>query len=84
VALGAALPFWLLLTSRVRRSRRALRLVGALVLLGVWLHVVWLLAPAFHADALVAAVIALAVLAFLSLGFARGVAHRLAEDADGR
>ena len=84
VALGAALPFWLLLTSRVRRSRRALRLVGALVLLGVWLHVVWLLAPAFHPDAIVAAMIALAVLAFLSLGFARGVAHRLAEDADGR
>lgn len=84
VAIGATLPFALLLNARVRRSRRALRVVGGLVLFGVWLHIVWLLAPVFRAGALVAAVIALATLAILSLGLARSAAHRLLRAADGR
>lgn len=84
VALGAALPFALLLTARVRRSRRALRIVGGFVLLGIWLHVLWLLTPAFRAGSLVAAVIALVALAVFSLGLTRSNAHRLSGAADGR
>ncbi|ACA20107.1 conserved hypothetical protein [Methylobacterium sp. 4-46] len=47
VAAGAVLPFGLLLNGHLRRSRAALRLVGGLVLLGIGLHRLWLVAPAY-------------------------------------
>ncbi len=46
-ALGAALPFCILLSGKQRRSRNGLRWAGALVLLGTILHVCWLIVPAF-------------------------------------
>jgi hypothetical protein len=69
LAAGAVLPFGMLVVSRVRRSRRGLRVAGALILLGTNLHFVWLLVPAFdHQAAVIAAACAgLAILALLSL-----------------
>ncbi|MGY2049811.1 hypothetical protein [Methylobacterium sp. JK268] len=52
LAAGALIPFGILLNGSARRSRPALRLVGALVLLGVALHRLWLVAPAFAAPGL--------------------------------
>ncbi len=53
VAVGAVLPFGMLLMQRVRRSRRGLRIASALILFGTVLHFVWLLVPAFDDQALV-------------------------------
>jgi hypothetical protein len=68
VIIGALLPLCLLLNEKVRQSRRALRLVGSLILLGVFLHVAWLIAPAFGSGALVAALIAMVALIGIGLG----------------
>jgi hypothetical protein len=67
---GAVLPFALLLSARGRRSRWALRFIGLLVLIGIALHVVWLLAPVFTPGAITAAATGLAALAGLSIGLA--------------
>jgi hypothetical protein len=48
---GAALPFFMLLVKRLRTSRRALRVVGGLIVVGTCLHFTWLLVPAFTAQA---------------------------------
>lgn len=68
VTIGALLPLCLLLNQSVRQSRRALRLVGSLILLGVFLHVAWLIAPAFGSGAMVAALIAMVALIGIGLG----------------
>jgi hypothetical protein len=70
VILGALVPFALLLPSRLRTSRTSLRIVGALVLLGVVLHVLWLMAPVFDTGAIAAALVALIALTSLSIAAA--------------
>jgi hypothetical protein len=45
--LGAALPFLATMHAWVRREPRAMRWVAALVLLGIALHVGWMMLPAF-------------------------------------
>lgn len=68
---GALLPFVLLLSHGLRRDRKTLRAVGALILAGVTLHCVWLVAPAFDPVSLVVAAAALGGLAVLSVVLAR-------------
>lgn len=74
IATGALAPFCLLLKESFRQSRSSLRLIGGLILSGVFLHVVWLIAPAFGWVAVVAA--AIAMIAIIGLGF--GVGERVA------
>jgi hypothetical protein len=50
---GAALPFLAILSPIVRREPKALRIVGALVLAGMAMHIVWLTIPAFGAKAII-------------------------------
>lgn len=71
VTVGAILPFAMLLRRSLRRSRRALRIAAGLILLGIWLHVTWLVAPAFRPGWLVAAITALVAMTGLSLGLMR-------------
>ncbi len=73
IATGALAPFWLLLKQSVRQSRPRLRVIGCLILFGVFLHVIWLIAPAFGSGAVVAAMFAM--IAMVGLGF--GVGERL-------
>ena len=77
VAIGALVPLCLLLKQSFRQSGDALRLIGGLILLGVFLHVVWLIAPAFGSGAIVAALIAVVALIGLGLGLSDRVAVRL-------
>ena len=49
-SLGAAFPFGLLLVSGVRHSRAGIRTVGALLALGIALHLAWLIIPSFEAQ----------------------------------
>jgi hypothetical protein len=70
---GAVIPFAGLLSGRVRASRGALRAVGALILIGVWLHVLWLVAPAFGSGALAAAFGALLVMVAVSMALLSAV-----------
>lgn len=79
-ALGAVLPFCILLSGKQRRSRDGLRRAGALVLLGTILHVCWLIVPAFDQQRSVltqaaAAFVALAVSSLLIGGALRQVAE---------
>ncbi len=67
VAICALVPLGLLLKQSFRQSGDALRLISGLILLGVFLHVIWLIAPAFGSGAIVAALIA--VVAMIGLGF---------------
>lgn len=62
VVIGVFLPFCLLLARRCRQSSSTLRLVAGLVLLGVFLHIVWLVAPAFDPGATVVSVVAVVAL----------------------
>lgn len=62
VLVGLFLPFCLLLTRRGRQSPLVLGAVGGLLLLGVFLHVVWLIAPAFDLSAMVASMVAVVAL----------------------
>jgi hypothetical protein len=73
--LGALLPFLILLKSSFRQSPIALRIVGTLTLTGVFLHVIWLIGPAFGRAAVIAAVVAL--IAMASLGTVNRSALRL-------
>ena len=77
VVIGALVPLGLLLKQSVRQSGGALRLVGGLILLGVFLHVTWLIAPAFGNGAIVAALIAMVALIGLGLGLCGRVVVRL-------
>jgi hypothetical protein len=77
VVIGALVPLCLLLKQSVRQSRGALRLIGGLVLLGVFLHVVWLIAPAFGNGAIVAALIAVVAIAGIGIGLFDRVVVRL-------
>lgn len=77
VAAGVLVPFALLLKQDLRRNRVALRVVGSLVLVGVFLHVLWLMAPAFQGEAIIAAILSFFVLAALCIGLADRVATRM-------
>lgn len=76
-ATGALVPFCLLLKQSFRQSGAALRLIGGLILFGVFLHVVWLMAPTFGSGAVIAAVIAVIALIGLGLGLLDRAAFRL-------
>lgn len=85
LAAGAVLPFGMLLIRRVRRSRRGLRVAGALILVGTVLHFAWLLMPAFdhQASVIAAACAGLAVLALVSLLIGSSMGNLLeAHDAE--
>jgi len=62
VMVGLVLPFCLLLTRRGRQSPVVLRAAAGLLLLGVFLHVVWLIAPAFDLSAIAASIVAVVAL----------------------
>ena len=59
---GAVVPFAALLVTAWRGSRAVLRAVGGLVLLGAWLHLVWIVTPLSAAYGLAMAGAALAAL----------------------
>jgi hypothetical protein len=69
IALGAVLPFGMLLVGTIRRSRRGLRVAGGLILFGSALHMIWLLVPAFDVEigTVVAACVELLALGLVSL-----------------
>jgi hypothetical protein len=69
LVVGAVVPFGMLLVKAVRRSRRGLRVAGALILVGTTLHIIWLLVPAFEGQTgvIAAACVGVAVLALVSL-----------------
>ena len=70
ILIGALVPIGMLVSSRLRANRQTLRLVGGLVLVGVILHVLWLMAPTFEPAAIVAALAALIALTSLSIAVA--------------
>jgi hypothetical protein len=70
VLVGALVPIAMLLSTRLRENRQALRVVGGLILVGVILHILWLMAPAFDPGAIAAALAALIALASLSIAVA--------------
>jgi hypothetical protein len=70
-AIGITLPFVAMLNPAVRRSPRALRVVGAVALAGIALHVAWLTAPGFGAAVLPPALAAVLALAALMAAAAR-------------
>jgi hypothetical protein len=76
--LGSLVPVSALLLARVRESAWALRWIGGAALYGIVLYNVWLLAPAFGALALPAAVFAAIVIAcILALFATRGADAQL-------
>jgi hypothetical protein len=77
LAIGALLPLGLLLKQSFRQSPASLRLIGSLILIGVFLHVLWLIAPAFPSDALAAAILATVALIGLGVGIFDLLAIRL-------
>jgi uncharacterized membrane protein YidH (DUF202 family) len=58
-AFGAIVPFLAMLSPAVRQNSVALRWLGASVLIGIALHVIWLTAPIFGAVILMPALLAL-------------------------
>lgn len=74
---GAIVPFSLLLKSSFRKNRIALRIVGGLALVGIFLHLLWLTAPAFGSGAIIATVIILIGVVALGLGIANHATLRL-------
>jgi hypothetical protein len=76
VLVGLLLPFCLLLTRRGRQSPFALRAAAGLLLFGVFLHVVWLIAPTFDLGAVVASMVAVVALGCLAAAAAEWVFFR--------
>jgi hypothetical protein len=68
LAVGAVLPFGMLLVQRVRQSRRGLRIASVAILFGTVLHFIWLLVPAFddQIPVIAAACAGIAVLVLVS------------------
>lgn len=75
-AIGAAIPFLAALNGRVRSEPALLRIVGALVLAGIALHVFWLTVPAFGPAAIPFAVLSLATIAAALMSTARRKSDR--------
>jgi hypothetical protein len=67
---GAAIPIICLLWSSNRASGAALRLIGISVLIGIALHMVWLLAPLAQPLALVTAAVSAVAMATALIAFA--------------
>jgi hypothetical protein len=63
--LGAVLPFAALLTTTVRESHVALRVIGASMSVAIALHLVWLIVPSFGIAALAPAIAGIAMAGFL-------------------
>jgi hypothetical protein len=81
VALSAVLPIAALLPAFLRRSPRALAWIGAGVLAGVLLHVVWLVGPPFGPWALLSAALGTVAVGGIWTGLAGGpFAARLARE----
>ncbi|HEY2889658.1 MAG TPA: hypothetical protein VGJ31_03485 [Dongiaceae bacterium] len=76
---GAALPFLACMAPAIRHSRKRLRLVGGLVVVGAVLHITWLLIPTLGLSALWLGILPAGVLAAAALGIApllaRGMPH---------
>ncbi len=72
VALSAILPVAALLPAVLRRSPRMLAWVGAGVLLGVWLHLVWLVGPPFGPWAIASAALGTLAVGGIWTGLAGG------------
>ncbi|MGO4572635.1 hypothetical protein [Microvirga sp. 2TAF3] len=79
---GAAIPLAMLLKRSLRQSRRVLRIVGGMILVGIWLHVEWLVAPTFVSGWLIAAAIAMVAMAGISVGLIRGAMLRPGRNVD--
>jgi hypothetical protein len=79
---GAALPFLAILNPAVRREPSLLRLVGVLVLVGITLHVVWMIIPAFGIVVITPAALAATAIAFSM--WAASANSSLVGGADGR
>lgn len=77
VILGAIIPCALLVKSDLRRNWKVLRAVGALILIGIWLHLAWLTAPTFASGWLIAAIVGLVGLTALSFGLSKNLASRM-------
>lgn len=65
-AIGAFVPFLFLLNDRIRANSRWLQLIGAAILFGELLHVLWMMVPSFGAAALLP--FCLAILLFAIAG----------------
>jgi len=76
--IGAVLPFCVLLSNQARASEAALRGMGAAVLLGISLHIVWLMAPSFGVQTLLPAVLGIVLLGALFAMFLRRTGLRWA------
>ena len=74
LAVGAVLPFGMLLMQRVRQSRQGLRIASALILFGTLLHFVWLLVPAFGDQVLVVAAACAGIAVLLLVSYLTGPA----------
>lgn len=72
IALAAILPVIPLLPADMRRSPRALAWIGAGVLAGVWLHVVWLVGPRFGPWAIGSAALGTVAMGGIWMGLAGG------------
>ncbi|GEP09048.1 hypothetical protein [Methylobacterium gnaphalii] len=64
---GGVLPFAMLLFAGVRRSPTALRIVGCLILMGLTLHLCWIVLPAYGEGAGAAALCGLFCIVVLAL-----------------
>ncbi|TPG53168.1 hypothetical protein EAH89_17810 [Roseomonas nepalensis] len=72
VTLSALLPIGALLLARVRRRPAALARLGPAVMLGVLAHLVWIVAPAFGAAAVPAALLGVVAVGGLWVGLVDG------------
>lgn len=81
IGLSAVLPVLALLPASARRSPRALAWVGAAVLLGVLLRLIWLVGPPFGPLVILSGLLATAAVGGMWLGLAAGpFAARLARE----
>jgi hypothetical protein len=64
--LGAAIPFLAILNPWVRRSPMPMRLLGALVLTGIALHIAWLTMPAFGYGPIIPALLSVLTIALFA------------------
>ncbi|RYJ04503.1 MAG: hypothetical protein EON47_00010 [Acetobacteraceae bacterium] len=72
VALTALSPIAALLPAVMRRSPRALAWIGAGVLAGVWMHIVWLVGPTFGPRAIGSAALGTLAMGGIWMGLAGG------------
>ncbi|WP_414474509.1 hypothetical protein [Microvirga sp. M2] len=82
VLIGAVVPLGMLLRRSIRQNHQALRLVGGLILIGIWLHLAWLLAPSFDPGWLPATALGLVTMGGISLGVMTRITIRSGRSAD--